>query len=234
MVGKLFFFKRGQFVKTLSLFLVFLGAGFGQICCVTVERNVSVELIEKRINGKLFAYRLDVMSGSKIENSRKEQWSIDGKQLDREEYEQIMDIDLLEQIKKEREEDYTARLARHDFKKIQRVALTKKLIKKLINEIEQKCTAFQRYELNQYMVYNSNTIANEIDFTNIPTHYLAPARQLLSETDDEFPFEKAESVLASLQGYPNRIENLFEDAVKRAIDQCDDTERLKRLLEIVS
>ena len=221
-------------MRHLSLYLLFLVVCRQQVCQAQVERNLSVELIEERVNGKLFSYRLDIETGSKVKNSQKEHYMIEGEITTRQEYDQKIDFERLQEIKAQREKEYSQRFAQHEFKRGQRIALTKKILKNVIGEIEKKCTDFERYDLNQYMAYSPVTIENEIDFTNIATHYLEPARQFLFCSEEKFAFDQVESVLISLQHYPSKIGNLFEDTVKKAIEQCDDTERLKKLLEIVS
>ena len=206
----------------------------GQSLQAKIERSVSVELIEERVNGKLFSYRLDVVQGNKVENTRKERWTVEEHVVSREDYQEMIDLERLEEIKEARQKDYQRRLANYEFKHTQRVALTKKILKQLIDSIEQKCGRFKQYSLGQYMAYNSATFASEIDFANVPTHYLEPSRQLLLSTNELFSFEKAEEMIALLEGYSPRIQGLFEDTVKKAIAYCDDTHRLKQLLEIVS
>lgn len=224
--------EKGEFMKRLSL-ITFIMLNIG-ICFAKVERNLSVELIDERIDGKLFTYRLDVASGTKAQNKRSEEWLIDGKAVEQEEYNKEIDSARLNELKAQREKEYAARLARHDFKQAQRIALNKKLIRNLIAQIEKKCTLFGKYELNEYIAYGPTTVASEIDFTNIPTHYLEPARQMLALGDEEFSFEQFNTLLTSLEEYPHKLDQLFEHTVKNAIERCDDTQRLKILLEVVS
>lgn len=203
-------------------------------CNARVERSISAELIEERVDGKLFTYRLEVVSGSSVETGMKEQWLVNGASVDRCEYEQQLDTARLEELRREREKEHQARIAKHEFKLEQRVLLTKKLLKKLAQEAESLCQCFDRYGLASYIAYGPATFSSEIDFLNIPTYLLEPARQLALCHDSEFSFGRAEELMSSLQGCIAKLELLFEQTVRRAIEQCDDTQHLKRLLELVS
>lgn len=199
-----------------------------------VEREVTVKVIERRLDNKLFSYRIDLITGTKVENTKKEQWTVDGKTVEQNEYEELIDQAILAECKKEREKEQEALLADYNFKLEQRKAITKKMLNTLVSDIEKKCFAFQSYELEKYMAFSPSTIESEIDFANIAPYYLEPARQLVAADEDDFSFEKAEKILDSLQEYPKKITHLFEDTVKKAVDHCDNTQRLKKLLEVIS
>lgn len=221
-------------MKNLSLFFLF-SVGFFQVFVkAQVERDISVVYREERVNGRLFAYRLEIASGSKIPKSRKEQWFVNGKEVGKDEYEGQIDEAHLAQIRQEREKDHQNRLAHEQFKETQRIAVSKKLLKKVIGQIEHHFALFDRYELGEYIQYSPETIENEIDFTTFSAQHLNPARHYLTISDEEFSLDKAHSLISHLQNFPDKLRILFEDTVKHAISQCDDTERLKKLLEIIS
>lgn len=221
-------------MKYLGLFFIFFGVMGGNSLVAKVERAVSVELIEERINGRLFSYRLEVVQGNKVQNTRKEQWVVDSQVLSQEEYEATIDKERLEELREKRQKERQSRLEKYEFNQAQRVALTKKIVRQLVEKIEDDCKKFNNYNLDHYMAYTDTTIASEIDFLNIPTHYLEPARQLLLASDDSFSFEKAQEIIDVLERYPIKLQGLFEDTVKNAIAYCDDTQRLKKLLEVIS
>jgi hypothetical protein len=221
-------------VKKISLLFLFLLL-FGQKkSWAKIERDISVKLVEERVNQRLFCYRLDKVTGTKVEKSKKEQWFVDGQEVAKDAYGQMLDEARLVEIKEGREREYKAQLAHDEFKETQRVALTKKLLKKTILDVEEKCSQFDRYQLAEYMSYDASTVESEIDFSNISVQHLEPARYLLAVSDDEFSLHKAEMTITALEKYPVKLQVLFENTVKNAIHQCDDTERLKKLLEIVS
>ncbi|MCF7900388.1 hypothetical protein K9K77_02665 [Candidatus Babeliales bacterium] len=215
-----------KYITILSLFFMFFESS---IVHAQRIKTVSVELIEEKYNGKFFSYRIDVINGVK-----KEQWIISGKATDRDTYESELLFQKLEEEKNKREKEYQERITRFELQQQQRVALSKKLLKKEINAVQHKFDQFKKYDLNEYYAFNSQTIASEIDFLNIPAQCIIPAKTYLQKDDDDFLVEKAEEYSETLQIYFNKLTCLFDDSVKKAIDQCEDTQKLKDLLVIVS
>jgi|GEM_PF-6902442 len=199
-----------------------------------VERQACVELIEERINGILFSYRLDSACGGKSEASLKEQWMIDNKPVLKKEYDDRIAHEQLEELKRDRSREYEKRLEAYSFKNSQRIALFKKILRVTLKEIEEKYGQFERYGVRDYMAYSSDTVMSEIDFVNIPVQFLDFARRLVNSSDEDFSCQRAEALLATLEAYPSKLQVLFENTVKKAIARCNDTERLKKLLEVVS
>lgn len=212
-----------KLVAILSLFFM-----FGALSAQRIK-TVSVELVEEKYNGKLFTYRIDVVNGVK-----KEQWTMAGKSTDRETYEAELLFEKLQEAKDKREKVYQARIDKLEFKQQQRVALSKKLLKKEIDAVQKKFDLFEKYDLNEYYAFDSDSIASEIDFLNIPTQSIVPAQTYLQKNDDDFLLEKAEEYSETLQLYLEKLTTLFDDTVKKAINQCEDTQKLKDLLVIVS
>lgn len=193
------------------------------------KRTVSIELIEDTYNGKLFSYRLDVVNGTS-----KEQWTIDGQGCDRDTYESTLLAQMMEEQKRNREQEYQKRIEKVAFKQEQKKVVQKKLIKRAIAKIEEQCDFFKEYGLNDYIAFDDTTIASEIDFLNIPTHYIQPAKHYIDSEYEDFSSEKAEEFFETLQSYSKKLALLSDNTVKKAIDQCEDTEQLKKLLTVVS
>lgn len=215
-----------KYVTILSLFFMFFESS---IIHAQRIKTVSVELIEEKYNGKLFSYRIDVVNGAK-----KEQWTIAGKVTSRDTYESELLFQKLEEEKNKREKEYQDRINRFELQQQQRVTLSKKLLKQDINAVQHKFDQFEKYDLNEYYAFNSDTVTSEIDFFNIPTQCIMPAKKYLQKNDDDFLVEKAEEYSESLQASLEKLTTLFDDTVKKAIDQCEDTQKLKDLLLIVS
>jgi hypothetical protein len=212
-----------KYLIIVSLFFVVGTVFSGRI------KTVAVELIEEEYNGKQFAYRIDVVNGVK-----KEQWTMAGKSTDYETYESEILFEKLQEEKNKREKAYQVRLADLEFKEQQRLAVFKKILKKDIDGVQQKFDLFQKYDLNEYYAFDATSIASEIDFLNIPIQCIIPAKNYLQQSDNDFECEKAEEYIETLQAYFKKISTLFDDTIKKAIDQCEDTQKLKDLLVIVS
>ena len=199
-----------------------------------VERHLSVELIEERINGVLFSYRYDHQIGCKVEVSLKEQWLIDNKPVKKDEYDERIAREMVVQITLEREAKRQERVAMIEFKNTQQIALFRKLLISMMEEIKKSYARFAYYDLEAYLTYSNDTICSEVEFRSLLTQVCDPIKHLLSLNDDEFSCKRAEAVLDTVDKYPKKLQVLFENTVKKAIRECDNTTRLKKLLEVVS
>jgi hypothetical protein len=204
-------------------FMVMMWVSLGE---AKIVRTVSVSLVEERVNGKLFAHRIDVVDGVK-----KEKWSMDGKGFEQDEYDQKILDEELEERRGQRQSEYDTRVRLAEFKHEARSQVIKQLLHQLVQEVEKGVSKFDKYELTPYMVYTPGTIANEIDFSNITTYTVSPARDLLVTNFDP---EKAKETIDVLEAYPTKLATLFEDSVNNAINKCDDPKRLKQWLEMLS
>lgn len=211
------FFKKVVFLF-LSLFLF--------QCSAIVLRTVSVSLVEEKIAGKLFSHRIDSVDGVK-----KEQWMMNGKRVDQAVYEREILAAELEETKAKREEDYAQRVKMVEFQDQARSAVLKKLLYTAMQDVEQWLVKFKKYEIMPYLAYKPETISNEVEFANISSYGIAPARTLLFST---FDLELAKDSVDKLEGYSVKLATLFQDSVTRAIHQCDDSKKLKKWLELLS
>lgn len=189
-------------------------------------RTVSVSLVEEKINQKLFSHRIDVVDGVK-----KEQWTIDGKSVEQGIYDQRILEAELEERRIERELEYTQRVRMAEFKHEARSQALKRLLHKLVQQVEQGLSRFDKYEISPFIAYKPETIANEVDFNNITTYVVSPARDLLVSYFDP---ELAKDTIEKLEAYPEKLTSLFEDSVTNAIDKCDNPKKLKQWLEMLS
>lgn len=212
-------------MKTRMVF-VFISMIFGSTIEAKIVRTVSVSLVEEKVNGKLFTHRIDVVDGVK-----KEKWSMDGKSLEKDEYDQYILAEELEERRVERQKDYDKRVKFAEFKHEARSQVLRQLLHQLVERVEKGVSKFDKYELTPYMVFTPGTIANEVDFGNITTYTITPARELLTASFDP---EKAKETINTLESYPTKLSTLFEDSVSNAINKCDDPKRLKQWLEMLS
>ncbi len=202
-------------------------------CFGVVERQVSAQLTEERVNGRLFGYRIDSSLSGKGGATIKEQWIIDSKPVSRQEYELAFEKEFLEEFRKEREAEYQNKVKARVLKEEQRVLIVKKLLKNFIEKIEERCASFKKQGLEIYMAYSPDTIASEIDFINGGATLLEPAKRLLEISGENFKIEDAQKMVDMLEGYSKKVEILFESTVKKAVASCNDTEKLKKFLQIL-
>ncbi|MFT6765713.1 MAG: ribosomal protein L22 [Alteromonas naphthalenivorans] len=189
-------------------------------------RTVVVELVEEKINGQTFVYRLDVVDGRK-----KEQWSIDSRPIEHADYDRkILEAELKERSL-EREQAYQKRVRLAEFKSNAASLVTKKLLVTTLQEIEQGISQFARHELTSYIAYSPHTFADEVDFATLRDHTLGEVRQVL---ESDFDPEQAKEKLYQIQAYPKKIASLFEGTVQNAINNCDEPKKLKQWLQMLS
>jgi hypothetical protein len=191
-----------------------------------VVRAVTVELVEEKINGQTFMYRLDVVDGRK-----KEQWSIDNRPIVQSDYDRIILEAELEERRLEREQTYQKRVRLAEFKNNASCSVVKKLLASTLQEIEQGLNQFNQYELNSYIAYGADSFTDEVDFTTLKEHTI-PGVRLVLETD--FDPEQAKEKLALIEAYPKKIASLFEGTVQNAINKCDEPKKLKQWLQMLS
>lgn len=210
------------FKKIGILFLsLFLSQSYG-----LVLRTVLVSSVEEKLAGKLFSHRIDVIDGVK-----KEQWTINGKRVDQSTYERDILAAELEESTAKRAEDYAQRVKMVEFQDQARSSVLKKLLHEAVQDVEQRLAKFKKYEIMPYLAYKTETVSNEVEFTNIGTYGVTPARNLLFSA---FDAGLARDSLEKLEGYSVKLTTLFEDSVHRAINQCDDPKKLKKWLEMLS
>jgi len=51
--------------------------------------------------------------------------------------------------------------------------------------------------------------------------------------EDVFEVEELDKILAKAASYPDKLQSFFQNAVKNAINSCDDTKLLKDLLDTI-
>ena len=200
------------------------------LICLSIEakttRVVTAHLKEEKINGHTFMYRLDVVDGRK-----KEQWVINGRSIAQAEYDVKIVEEEMEERRKEREIEYQKQVRLAELKSNMAGQAVKKLLASTCQEIEQGLSQIYTYELNPYLVYSSTSFSDEIDLLNLKEQIIPEVQQMLV---DNFDQEKAKEKLNSLQVYPQKVANLFEQTVQNAINHCDDPKKLKKWLQMLS
>ncbi len=193
-----------------------------------IERKVSVDLVEERINGKLFSSRIDVTNGS-----LKGSWSIDGKQVQEDLFKETRKEEIIKELEIEESLQNQKRLEELRFKQEQQILVTKKIIKSLVITIEKNIAQFKDQNLVNYIKYSHDTIPSEIEFSALSVQKLEQARHLATTTNTEFSCDEGDKMIAILEDYPAKLQKLFQQTVKYAIEQCTDTQQLKKLLDII-
>lgn len=194
-----------------------------------VSRDVeelSVYYKKEVVDDLVFVYREDVANGV-----RKQVWSIDGKSVD---YEQFEDA-LLEAEKSarrvERRKKMERRKKNQENLSIAATELYKKLLRLFIVEIEDMLQKFDDHRLVPFLTFNQ--LFSKQEFESIEKELLPEAKSILY-SDDSKDIGALSEMVAKLESLPERLDDFFHITVNEAIKLCDDTRMLKDLLGVIS
>jgi hypothetical protein len=173
---------------------------------------------------------------------------IDGEEVEKEEFEKRFneteneekEIVRREEERKKEEEEQKQReiLAKkknedQNFYQHTKLQLLKKLIGLEIEKIEDCFLKLDKYQLEEYFVFDADSFSSLQSLQETKTEQLADARKLTVCSPEELEMPQLQDTLKKLEILPERIERLFRESVKNAINQCNDTKRLKELLALM-
>jgi len=212
--------------KFLILFLFFVSFVYSQARRVEV---VSVYCKKEVLDGKVFIHREDI-----VNNEKKEVWSVDGKMVGYEEYEEVV-LDAEKEVRrKERRVQEEQRKRAQEFKCEALITLNKKILRLTVENLDKTFKKFDSHNLANFLDFRSSTVPSLDVFSELKEKIIPEAKKLIYTPDEESNWVHLNSMVAKLDTVPSCVEGLFYDTVRNAIKQCDDTKTLKELLEIVS
>ena len=216
-------------MKKICFFVCFtLVSLFFQVQCGLREvEELSVYYKKEILNGKTFVYREDVANGVK-----KQTWTIDSDLVDQETFEET----VLESEKQVRRKERRQQMNRREFliqeRAISVVALHKKLLRLLIEQVETVLKKFDDHRLGSFLIFDQSFSRDE--FESIEADLIQSAKQVLYSAGDDSDVSPLAAIIEKLDGLEGRLHDLFQTTVNSAIKRCDDTRMLKDLLVIVS
>lgn len=215
--------KRYPFLCVLGIVIAFFSC---KLNFCAVRKLVSVTVIEDIINGVTFTHRIDYLDGA-----AKELWAINGVATSANEFEQqIHEQERIERSKErsQQAERVRAQMQFHD--EFQRMCQLK-IIRKLMQEIRSLIHAIENPRLQPFIVYAQHTVASSKDFQERirsvlqeEAHFTANNAQLTNIQIQEF--------LTRLEPMPEQLQQLYQQTLKNACNQSDDTALLKELLQL--
>lgn len=194
-----------------------------------IEKTTTTHSTTEKINGKAFHSFYQANNGV-----YQEAWNIDDVPVLQEEFYKKR----LEEIVKE--ETIAQEVAYHrqkealTFQATCQKTLLKKIILSVIKDIEKLIMQIQEKSLQPYKIFSKDTIPSEIELNILMTTTLEQARHLATKPDKDFNYQEGELTLTLLEEYPKKLNKLFEETVKKAIQECNETEHLKKLLDLVN
>lgn len=192
---------------------------WGNLSCRTVLKQCAIFYTEEKVNGTLFTHKRELSSGKQHDN-----YSIDGRAVDGESFEETLLNAHTEERRRERAQERDVQLQEYVFKHEAQVNLLQKLLKIIRTEIFQEIQKFEQYHLEPYCVFDLVTIANqqEYDMLKFNTNF------------DQLDISELEALYKKLEPYPDKLRKFSRNAIQRAIAECTDTKLLKELLVLVS
>jgi len=127
--------------------------------------------------------------------------------------------------KKEEEEQFA--------KELRQEAL-KKLVKLELEKVEASFAKLDKYRLEPFFVFEENSFSSEESFQEAKVGLVAQARGVVIKSSEELSQEELKETLTKLEVIPDKVERFFRQSVRFAINQCNDTKRLKELLSLIS
>lgn len=192
-----------------------------------IEKCVTVSFIQERINGNRFAHRTELVDGV-----RTELWAVNGSAVYQAEYDEAIITAELEECKAARQKECEKeRKKQEELIALQRAGLMK-LLKVYFDQLESIIKRFADPRLKPYLVFNGATLNQEQYQELINT--LMPQIAKIIEGAEQLSIPDLSTLIAKVETYPERIEQLYWATVKNAQEQSNDTRLLKDLLSLTT
>lgn len=213
--------KNRKYLKG-ALFVGMLGL----ISECSYAKNMHVRMLyasQEEINGIQFSFQEE-----NIDGVIHKQWAIDGDTVSQSEYHDEMERAeatvrqkerLMSEQARVREQENKQALVRNGYKKMIQLLLdnTVEWVHKIMHaDVAAYCTTTEKAYLEETVEL-----------------IVARAQRVVSAFDSEFDQQEAQQVIELLEPVPQQLKDLFYQVVNSAIQQCDDTKILKKLLELI-
>lgn len=200
--------------------------------------------------------RFTVKSGSviftekyqNINGTITEEWSINNSNVLKDEYYKQMSFIHQEEIALKNEDELRkkeeAEQARKvvllkkqneekEFSKKLKLQTLKRLVSLEIDRVEKEFEKLDKYKLEEYFVFEHDTFYSSQDLENVKINLLNRARSLSVKGLDELEIVELKEILGKLEVLPKKINSFFRSSVKFAINNCNDTRKLKHFLSLI-
>jgi hypothetical protein len=214
-------------MKKLLFLLLILTKNSAFINAKTIEKSLSVYVIEEQINGIRFAHRSDFIDGK-----ASELWAIDGRQVPEHEYEEAILNAEREERKSVRRQEEQKRKQEQEFKVLAQNNLIKKLLNLKIADITKELSKIKEPLLAPFLKFSEHSMSSEMALYDLEQEIEdANKLSLRGELADT---KQLYTVFEKLEQYPEKLMKLYQDSINYAIKTCDNTRALKELLILVS
>ncbi|KKP35397.1 MAG: hypothetical protein UR26_C0005G0011 [candidate division TM6 bacterium GW2011_GWF2_32_72] len=210
----------------------FLFAYFCLVCVVIhprmVEKAITIDIVEEWVNKIQYIHRIDMIDGSK-----KETWSINGKTVSAQEYEDSILQAEMEENRKKRKKEHEEQEKELALKWDLKTMGGKKLLELSLKDVEVELKKIDDNKLNNFLVFGANSLASYEELMDLKNKIIPDTNNMLNLSSDKINLQDLNKQIALLEPYKDLLKNTFAATVKNAIGRCDDTKMLKELLELI-
>lgn len=140
----------------------------------------------------------------------------------KEESEQARKVALLK--KQDEEKKFTENL---------KLQTLKRLVALEVDSVEREFKKLDKYKLDGYFVFEHDTFYSSQDLEDVRISLINRARSVSIKGIDELQTEELKEILGKLEILPKKIDSFFRSSVKFAINNCNDTKKLKQFLSLI-
>ena len=194
----------------------------GELVFTEKYQNINGKITENWIVNEVFVSKDDYYK--KIIQSEREEEEIKREQ-------EILKIE--EEEKKQKEFLAQKEKEKEEFLRETQIQALRKLVCIELETVEKSLSKLNKYKVEQYFVYQEDTFPSEESFNDVKIELINQARELTLRNTDELNQDELKKVLSKLEVIPDKIERFFRQSVKYAINQCNDTKKLKELLSLI-
>jgi hypothetical protein len=201
-----------------------------------IKKETFVHYTQEQYNNCHFTHRVDMVDGV-----IKEQWSIEGVQVEAATYEQaILEAEMAEraQVRKARDQERRAQelelVRQQEFNRQSRLDIYRKKVQLALVTLETELAKLKDSRLVPYYAYSPQTFEHHEAFMNVVHKIPEQANQLLNKPASELSESALRSFGDFLEALPIKVRVFYRETIKQAIDRCNDTQLLKELLELCS
>lgn len=206
----------------------FVGCAITALPAREIE-ELAVYYKKEVIGGMSFVYREDIANGVK-----KEAWTVDGKPVESQDYEESL-LDAEKEVRRQERRVADGRRKRHQEMRLSSsFQLQKKLLRLQIEQVEVVLKSFDDHRLTPFLSFDKEKTLSQKEFESLDQTVLDQAKKLLYTADKEVDLPALAAMIEKFDMLPTRLQDLFHVTVNNAIKRCDDTKVLKELLGVLS
>jgi hypothetical protein len=184
--------------------------------------------VRAKINDRIFIERTDI-----TQNGTMTEWSIDGKRVDREAFESAQAHALAEEVSTRQKQ--IAELLQEELLFNQRLQASdaSKIIRKGLDFCKKKLAFIDAQGLDKYLAFSPESIASRAVYTQLVQTTLPELEKLLSDITNVTP-DQLLTAQKTIITSAYKLHKLANRTIEAAMAQSDDTQMLKKLVELSS